>query len=426
MKNIYLHYLYWTLVFFQGIIKYIGAPTSIYKFGAPFIVLILFIDLALKKNLKITPFLGWVLFFIIISFFSNFIGKSNLFSLIYFLRYSLLSYLYFLIIINDYDNEKYINIAQYIIFLFILQIPADILKYIFIGQREGVIIGTISVEAGVVSTVLPTFAISVLFSLYLFHISKKYLILIFGFILCGIIGAKRGIIFFIPLTILVTYFLYNFLSNRLKTYKFIKNSFFVLIISMLAFILIAKTNPTLNPEGSNWGSFDLDYIINYSQDYTSTQDLDPNYYGSRKDALFYFFETISKSNFKRFVLGDGAGMFIESRYNSQAGEYDFYDNVKIRRLTGATQFLIQLGLIGTIVYMMFIFRAFYFVYINYRYNPLYLAFLSLTFVFITDFIFYSVGFYKFEFLKGVYFFILGVLYLDIKSSGKYLNSGFIS
>jgi hypothetical protein len=65
----------------------------------------------------------------------------------------------------------------------LLQIPAVIIKYFIIGISESGGIGTMSIHAGSLSTIFPLFVISYIFSLYLSRKNKKYIILIFLFLL---------------------------------------------------------------------------------------------------------------------------------------------------------------------------------------------------------------------------------------------------
>ena len=143
-----------------------------------------------------------VILFLIACFFSYLINRNSLIHGLLFLRLTFRYYLLFLAVINLDFNEKSMKLLNNIlIFLFIIQIPTAVVKLFIYGQGEAAI-GTYGTHGGGPSTVIPMIAVGFLFPFYFFYKpSKLYLFLAFSFIAFGIIGAKRAIILFVPITI---------------------------------------------------------------------------------------------------------------------------------------------------------------------------------------------------------------------------------
>lgn len=412
---IFLHYLYWIFIFTAGLMQLLEIPSAVYKVGVPAIALFLFFDILLrKKNNFFWPYKWWVLGFIFISFFSAIINQQQPFLFVYFLSYTLQSYLYFLVIINDRIFHKYYKITRLIKYLFGLQIFAGIIKFILVGQSEHGSIGTIALQAGAVSTLLPLFAITIIFSLYLYKKKPKYVFYIILFLFFGIIGMKRAIFILIPLFILIVYIYYNILINRKKLSAIFSFRFvFVLLAGLVMLILVAKTNPTLNPQGSNWGDVDLNFIYNYTVEYN--QDKGPDVV-TRPQTIPYFTAVLLSKSFQKLLLGDGAGNLIESKYNENNPDNSggFY-GVQYYYFNGYSWLVLQVGLLGVIIFLSFFLFAYKFVLENMRNNPFYIAFLCLTLLFFFDTFFYSTIFLTREYVKGIYFLIFGIIYVETKT-----------
>ena len=201
----WLHRLYWLLIFSYGIIVLFHLPTALVKAVAPLIVLMLLFKTLLTKDKVVLPYMGLTILFLLFSFFSNRINGLHGFTYIYFLTYTIFSYLYFIVFINTTDINKSKKILRFIIILCLIQIPASIIKFIFIGISESGGIGTIGFSEGSVSAIFPAFMTAILFSYYIFTRKKLYLVLITLFFLMSIIGDKRAAMFLIPLILLIIY-----------------------------------------------------------------------------------------------------------------------------------------------------------------------------------------------------------------------------
>ena len=166
MLKKYLHISLWIIVFFKGVIRFLDFyPAPIFRAVVPFIVLIIFI-ISLERNDIIFPFIGLFLFLTLVCLLSFKINSVSLQSAIYFFNYLLIPYLYFIVIVNENNQEILKLVKKLIIILFLIQIPANWIKYFLVGQREE-FIGTIGYTSGSLSTIVPMFVISFfIFRLY--------------------------------------------------------------------------------------------------------------------------------------------------------------------------------------------------------------------------------------------------------------------
>ena len=416
--HIYIHYTYWIVVFFQGIFELLHLSGAINKIGVPLFTIILLVHVSLTVQKRgrdfHAPFMSIVGFFILIGLLSTIYNRMNIISLTLFYIYTLNSYIYFLIIINENRESDIEKITKFLVALFLIQFPVIVYKFFALGQSEKGLIGTLSTTAGSVSTTVPLLVTAILFSYYLYTQQRSYLGLILAAIIFGIVGKKRAIIVYVPLTMIFTFIIYYIKSKkRLFTINNIKLIVIFVAGGTLFVVGIIKTNPTLNKEQSTWGSVDIEYTINYAQSYVSSKE--EGHSEMRRMAGFLFFTNkIISSPLTTILIGDGAGKLVQSKYNRDGGTMLNMYGVRYGGRMGFIWLLLQVGIVGTFTYLYFLFRVTKFVWIHYKQQPLYLAFLSLTFVFIIDLMTYSTTFLRYEYLKGIYFFVFALIYLDVK------------
>lgn len=421
MFRLVLHYLYWSLIFFTGIFQLLGVDSAIYKLGIPIVTGVLLISAFITKGNQLKYyFVWWFICFLGVAITSSFFNGIDTFSLIYFIVYTSLSYLYFIVFVNENSILLISRVISFIKILIFIQIPAILIKVLLIGQTEHGGIGTLSINEGSISTIFPLFVITILFCLYLFENQNKYLLYILCFTIMGVAGNKRAILIYIPLLLCICGFLYVKLERGVNLGRFISKLLVACLLGVCVFYITAKTNKTLNPEHSNWGSLDISYIANYVDNYTNSTVKGKSEL-RRKDALIYFINYTLEGNTQQMLLGDGAGKLIESKYNPRAGSMRTEYGVRYGGRMALIWLLLQVGFLGSIIYFMLYVYLYFFVLQNYKNNPAHLSFLVLTIVFFIDSITYSNVFLRFEYLKGLYFVLLGLILLDQKYRTDYFS-----
>jgi len=429
MKTMF-HYVYWSLVFTPGLMDLLEWHDGIYRIGFPLIGIVLFLGKLTQSSYTVkVPLLLPVFAFVAVAAVSSIYNEQALFNWAFFLIFSLLSsYLYFVVIINEVDDQLVRRVSRFVAALVLLQIPAVLIKFWALGQTESGAIGTISVRGGSISTVFPLLVVAFLSSFYFYKRRFIYLVLIIMFALFGIIGGKRAIVLLIPLEVILTFVLYV-VSNKVRLSRGdIQKAVTVIVVSGFIAAITIKTNPTLNPEGSYWGSIDLEYVLEYSESYT-----DSGYFEEgatvnlqeirRVEGLHYFVNRIMGYELPNMILGDGAGRLVQSRYSESSGEMIDVYGVRYGGRMGFVWVLMQVGLLGMSLYLIIHVLLLWKVVKVRRLGDTYHQALRLgvivasVFMFM-DFMIYSVSSIQTEAIKGTYFFAVALLWRQAYASKR--------
>lgn len=403
--KINLHTLYWLLAFFQGVMMLIGLPTTLYKVGMPLILILLLLDQIKNRDDNFTA-KGLViyLFLILVSIMSGLFNNIDSFSIIYFIRYISLHYLYYLILINEHNKRIFTRVFRVIIILFLIQLPAALIKLFTIGVAEEVI-GTINLLSGSLSTTIPVFVSIYLLVWWLDKKKLVYLVLILFFLGFGLIGGKRAIIYILPLFLLFTYTFYLYFSESRKKITLIYKVVPLSLLVILIFYLTARINPSLNPEDKVWGSFDYNHVISYTEEYSTNEKVRIVGDIPRIEAWGYFWLLQSNKGLSTVLLGDGAGKLIVSYFNENAGDnpmITYYDTFYGGRM-GAMWLFLQIGLVGLLLYFALYFKIFRDT-LRTNLKPEEKTILySTTLLLLFDSLYYSKTFIYYQVLIGVFF-----------------------
>ena len=399
------------IAFTEGAISLIGPSESSMRILREILIIFLFSFSLIQKTFNNCKLYGsakkyWyygfgyitILFLVaIISMIYN--DKSGIEFFLFFLRV-LPPFLFFwaIVKINFNVNRVLFTLKSMVL----LQIPAVIIKFFIIGVSESGGIGMMSIHAGSLSTIFPLFVISYIFSLYLSRKNKKYIILIFLFLLFGLIGGKRALILYTPALFFFILIIYN-KGYKLKN-SFAKQIFGLFILGFVSFYFIARFNPSLNPEQKIGGSFDIEHIINVSTVY-NTATFEVGF--SRVDAPQVLYSFLTKNGGNMLILlGIGPGDIIQSSLNNkypgvendrQLLMYKYGLGYGLR--VGALWTAMQVGIIGTLIYVLFFFKILRRVFkilkistcsVTKEYS---LGFLGMGFVLLLDYFTYSATFF---------------------------------
>jgi hypothetical protein len=391
-----------------------GAPGElIYLWDITVILLFIktfFSGLLHAKNLRI-KFYGPIFGIIAVLVISHLLNRTTIMQTLLFSRYLLIGYLLFFSIFNLKLTSKDIKtVINFAIFLFLIQIPASVVKLLLIGQGERSV-GTFGFSPGTWGTLVPLIAISFLLALFFYEKRKKYvfLFLIVGFIGFSLIAEKRAFIFFLPLIFLSILILYD--GNKSRKMKYI---FFCLFLFSATGYFYPKLNPTFNPQNKVGGDFDLHHIYNYVNYYVNSKDIMGNSSGRLATTKMTFKNLASSRKF--FLFGDGPGKFINSGIIKTSMEiskfkYNIEDGV-----TGFAWISLQIGLLGFLFFISFLISVMHSIYLIFRSTAdrnlkiFGLGLLGTGFVFILDIVVYSKAFVAGRNLSLV-FFLFSAFYL---------------
>lgn len=430
-------------VFSFGVIQNLGFPQTIIKISTEIIIVLFFItnlgNISKRFNRNKIPFL-WVLLIVFSAIISNIFSETNFVLTIFFLRDNLITILLFYVFfynnLTDYEIEK---ISKLTIFLFSVQPIASIIKIIYTGAPMENYIGTMSIGNGSLTTIIFLLAYSWCFINYLIKQESKYLIYIILFFVFALSGGKRAIMFMAPTISFFIYVLYTYKSKSKLSSNFFKNSFLIIIISCSIVYLSIRLLPSLNPEKKVWGTFDISYALEYSQDYNTIGVAADTEIVGRGVAIPYVSKILFNDGLSNLLLGNGAGHLIKSKYNNYFSRYN--KNEKLTdlsyRLYGIgysvrssfTLLLLQVGLLGALIFIFFYISIFKNILksikssenrlSNYILHYLFICALFLIFTF--DFLFYSSTTIQIS-SASIFFHICLALYLRNKQQHFFTNS----
>jgi len=414
----YLISLIFILSFMKGALELLGLSESILQLIIEFLIVLLF-TYSLLNVLKNKKFLGPgviinILLFSIILF-SFLVNNVSITQMILFIRKFGIYYLFFYALFNtDLGSIQKDKLLKLIIFLFLIQIPASFIKLVVLGTQEK-IVGIISVQEGSLATIMPLMAISYLIANYLELKNMKFIVVIFLFIGIGLISNKMGILFYVMiLFITLSYFYSNKYSNTLINTIFIRKLFTVSILLVFLFMAFVSLNPRANPEHQVGGSIDIEFLMNYIEDY---QNLDLK--GSRVEGDGRFqapvvaLDRLKEGGYFNLLFGFGPGDIVKSSYTKYKDPLLQKYNIGYGGRLGLVWILMQIGIIGMVLFLLFHFLLFKKTWKIYhvessdkRFNVLALTTVGFSLIYFLDFFTYSTQMIKTPGMAITYYFVI--------------------
>ncbi len=407
--------------FFQGALFMIGIPGSLFKamisYFSLFLFLEIFFSLKIKNNLSSVFFLIIIALYTLLVTISGIYNDNSYMQMYSYYLYTLPGFLIYIIVSNkNFDDYQIIELNKLFIALFLLQIFAAILKFTIRGTSETVI-GTIHYSNGSLNTILPLIAISMIIGLYyFFNNNKAYIFLAICFMFIAFAGEKRGVYFYLVLLLIISYLSYLRLTNQININKLL--FFSIMIIPALFGIIYigVRIAPTLNPQGTYGGSFDLSYLINYIVTYNFQFD-ESGMAGGRLSGIVNVFKSMYfNENISSFMIGDGPGTLlgIENSGNNNIQSKYMLSTLSLG-INGWSTALISIGFFGAIITTCI---YLYISVISYKQckielDPYWKAIsfgtFLITIVFFLDFFTYSRSFYHTIPLNIILFYLIGVI-----------------
>jgi len=357
-------------------------------------------------------------FFLLVAFCSmianNYFSLRPLISLRVIVRF----YLFYLALINlGLDESMLKKINKLLFILFIIQLPAVAYRYSIYGISE-LTIGTYATHGGGPTAVIPIVAIGYLAGYFFFYERRlSYVLLAAGFLLFGIVGAKRMLLFMYPISFLGIYFLVYIVEKKERIFKQVGVIACVAILSMSIAGVILKYNATLNPEREVGGSIDFGHALKYTLWYTTQQKGETGY--GRLATTIITFDQLRKNGALFFGFGPGSitgsvldkGKYIEKRTKSIRLAYG---------RTGMVYIVFEYGLLGlfSIGSIFFVFMRKGWKWYKYEKNTYWKAFAMGTLIFAVynAFIFFCYAELAItdDLIVPIYFYSMAVMYIKMK------------
>jgi hypothetical protein len=394
----YLLFLLFSIAFMEGLLAIFGIAEAITHLSINSMVIVLFlVSFYFMLRERVIKFVGFWLFILllIVTTTSFLINDVSLLHLVFFVKIYLLPFFFFMALLNiPFTDEQREKILRFIMVLFLIQIPAAVVKTFLAGFQED-FVGTMSIEGGSLATVVPLIAIAYIFSYYLYHSNKKALLLMSLFVFVAISCSKLGIVLYLLLLLVLLYYIHE--KNNFFALKTIKSGIIFIIVSYLILYIFVIMTPRANPDGVVGGRFDIVYALKFAETYTSRKNKEEMLMGvARKDAPMAVFNIISNKGIFHVLLGLGPGDIVMSSYLVEYYDplYEKY-HLGYGARTGFIWTTMQIGILGTLLYLLFQFALARRIYNEYKtgtdvqHKILLLATVGLSIIFFLDYFTYS-------------------------------------
>ena len=342
------------LLFWEGIFVYAGNSFSstIYEFYKIFIVLFAVILLGGDFLNNLTSRFRWVntLFLlyttvIIISMFIN--SQPVLTSLSQYGKKYLLIFLIFHGLNSKRISSSILNNYKEIIFnVLLIQIILSIFKVLILNFGESVV-GSVAFIGGGLATTLPILGFLFIWQNSKGNLKTKDWLMLLGFLVVAVASNKRAPIFILPLLSVAMYTYVYRTRNIVSFFKYIPLVLLILYIGI-------RSNPSLNPERSRWGSFDIAFATEYAADYMfgSERQLEVNddiAYGRGGSFAALFSPAPYNFPTKNLFFGQGVTEILK---NYEEFDVDKYGVSQKGALNGAMLKYISYGILGMILHFL--------------------------------------------------------------------------
>ena len=260
-------------------------------------------------------------------------------------RYFILFALFF--ILKKYSNSELFRVAlEKLIFeVLIIQIVLSIAKYIIIGPTES-IVGSIASQGGAMATALPLLGFIFIWLKKKGKMEVRDWMFTIAMVFIGFVSNKRAIWYVMPVIITLLMF---YVPLRKVTIKIILLTFLAI---PLVFYLGVKLTPDLNKENKKWGSFNLDYALNYARIYSFGEKKNNEKGIGRGGATLLLYEKIANGEFQeKDFFGYGLRFMYATSYE-EFSELGFGINHK-GSANGAFQTMVTNGYLGILATVWF-------------------------------------------------------------------------
>lgn len=391
------------LTFTQGIFQSFGVPFNLLKLIQEAYIILIFLFFFNLKKIELKYGI-YVYAYMILVFLSALYNDNSVISAILYSRFHFYALLIFLI--SKSYNWKLKEVKSQYSFLkkmLALQVLYAFYEIFILKDVQEEIVGTITTSGGELATIIPLVGLCFFFVEYLFNSKKKILLLMcLSLILIGFASAKRGVIFYFPITFVIIYLLY-LKYEKIPTYKRLPKIVFVSIFALILFVIGVSNNKSLNSGNSTSGRYALEYASNY----TTAKSYDGKIIGRIGASLQIIYQT--GSNGVKDWIGFGPEILM-----GKSGDFELY---KIDYgIVGWTKEVISVGWFGMIFYWLFYYRIFRKIYKKRKqyygtiYKQFYLSVLSFFIIFTLMFFTYSASFSVSGVLSFYLMLFIGILW----------------
>lgn len=357
------------IMFGTGSLELAGFNATIIRYMFEIPVVLLFLYQLFFHKAKSLPGAACMIFFIIVSFVSVYQTSFVMWFLFLTTFLEVIMLFYCFLNLNMAKKEED-ALNRLFIYLCASQMVASVLKYFLIGICEPYI-GSMASHSGGLTTLFSLAGFCMAFCIYHYTHDVKALWMILGFIVFGIVGEKRALVFMIPVFYFISLFICSYIVKQYN--GFLRKLCLGMVLMPCLFYVMCRLHPSFNPEKQVWGSFDLEYALEYADNYSSGDmfaDQDDDI--GRSKAISIFHDKILEDDFFHAIFGYGSGLLVQSKYNKVCNDVPEYAlrrwGIGYSMSIGYLTILAQVGFAGTVIYFLIYFYILFFIYKKIQYN----------------------------------------------------------
>ena len=431
------------LLMTQGVFEMAGVPTIATRTAAELGVIALFLKGPLSaavrgERLRVIGAMPVVCLLGVIAA-SYLFNPSEPLGTVLFTRHLLIFYVLLIGTLNlELGPRGHRTVQRFLVFMVALQMPAALIKFARFGIREGGGIGTMSLRAGSLSTIMPLTVVAFLLAGYCWTGRGRYLMGIPLCLLFGILGEKRAIAFFFPVVLIfVTMAWLSDKRGRTALLPFggaERASIlvgFIAVLSVGGLFTASRTLASLNiPRSVSGITESVGHLVSVGLEYEtmvvaagamfadSREGYSIEVTTGRISSSIRSFTQLRSAGTRELLFGWGPGTLIESRLMSGTLD-ESYLRLGIRAgFTGLVWVINQIGVLGVLAFLGLyatVARATWRRYLaseSSRDRTIGLGLTGMAFVIVLDFVVYSATSIVTGILLPVWFYLAATYLLD--------------
>ena len=215
-----------------------------------------------KREYRILILFSLFTFFFFMNYILN--GISLIWGFYQYYKYFVPVTLFFGLIGQQLNYNEASYYGKLVLKLIMFQAIFSIVKLIVIGMREN-IIGSISDTGGGIGIGYAIMGTILYWAMNNKELKGKDWIYVLSFLMIPIASNKRAIWFIYPIIILLIMY------NKITRLSARRVAYIIILLPFLIYFGF-RLNPTLNPERKLWGSFDINYGLNYALSYSGVSE----------------------------------------------------------------------------------------------------------------------------------------------------------
>lgn len=234
--------------------------------------------------------------------------------------------------------------------LIIIQVLLSIIKMAVLGGfLEGWVGSMTGIRGGGAGTSFPLLGLMWLALKNDMNFTRRDTLIALGLLLLGFATGKRAVWILFPVFFVI-------LSIYVYRKEILKKILLFIAIAPFLFYLTVRISPTFNPDNKVWGTFDAEYATDYVLEYSGGIDDNHTEIQSgvgRLGTVTWMIEQFSKKG-KNFLTGRGNEYMTYAGIENYTNRAYYGGIVSRGSITGIVNTFFTLGLVGVIIYIVFI------------------------------------------------------------------------